>query len=337
MNHKTLKKSRFCSNPSQVTELTDGFAEFVAIVDSGSISEAARRLGLPRASLSRRLAQLEARLGVGLLNRGTRHLALTPAGQELHARAGVLLEQAAAIEEAVRRRDGVPRGLLRISTPPLAAEQLDALCATFLEAHPQVQLEVHTTARHVDLIGEGFDVALRAGVVRDERLIARTLSRGRALAVASPDYLARHGTPERVEELSEHRCILGFSGAARPARRWPLLDGGEVPVDGPLRTDSVRLSLVAALRGRGIALVPRVLAAEALERGALVAVLPERVGLDTTLSVVYANRALMPPRVRAFVDHVIAHAPDPSLGARPGAASAAGPADLAAPPPARPR
>jgi len=294
------------------------FDAFVAIVDAGSISEAARELALPRATLSRQLARLEERLGVRLLNRTTRSLVPTRAGQALYPRAKSVLEGARAAVTAVQRLDDVPRGLLRVASAPLESPTLGALVGSFIRAHPEVEVELRTSTRHIDLAADQIDVALRGGVVRDPSLIARRLLRSEMLAVAAPTYLAERGRPTAPADLSGHLCLRGFVEGARPATAWPLVDGGQIAVDGPFVTNDLMALRGAATIGLGIALLPRPVVAEELESGRLVALLEGVVGIDVSLSLVWLEREFIDPKVRAFVDLAAEWAADGSwrLGSR---------------------
>jgi len=291
-------------------ELLDGLTDFVAIVDAGSVSAAARALDVPRATLSRRLARLEDRLGVRLVHRTTRKLAPSPAGEELYRRAERILTQVREAEQAIRRLDGRPRGRLRVSAMPIGPDsRLTDLFLTFLERHPEVELEVSSTARHVDLIAEGYDCALRGGVVRDQGLVARLIRTSELRVWASEGYRARHGVPRRREDFADHECIRAFDAvSARPVSRWPCLDGGTVPVSGRLVTSEMGLMVRAVVGDQGLALMPEE-ATETLPapvRGRLVAVLPDVVGVRGSVSVVYPEREHLDPKVRAFVDHAVA-------------------------------
>jgi len=282
----------------------EDFDAFVAIVDAGSISEAARELGTPRASLSRQLARLEERLGQRLLHRNTRRMVPTPAGETLYARARGLVDAARAAVDAVRRLDDTPRGPLRVSAPPTHTPGVGTLVAKFIERYPEVKLELVTTTRHVDLAAEQVDVALRAGVVREPSLIARRLLRTDALAVASATYLEQHGPIADVSELSNHPCLRGFEGGTRPAKSWPHLDGGTVPVDGPLVSNDIMALLGAALAGAGIAMLPRQLVQPYLDAGRLVQVLEGELGVHVSIAAVWVERQFLDPKVKAFVDFV---------------------------------
>ncbi|MFT5683338.1 MAG: DNA-binding transcriptional LysR family regulator [Myxococcota bacterium] len=276
-----------------------GFESFVTIVEEGGISQASRKLDVPRPTLSRRLAALEAELGVRLMHRSSRRMVLTAAGEELYRRARRIVVDAREARLAVARLDGVPRGLLRVSIPP--GPQLTDTLSRFLDRYPEVELEVVSTARFVDLVAEGFDVAVRAGTSSDPGLITRTLWTVRRMVFASEGYTAQHGQPQTPADLSEHRCILGFARGEIPHRRWPLLEGGEVAVSGRLTTNNLQLATSECGSGRGLALLP-----EALGRAAgLIPVLPGVIGDRPKLSVVYPSRELLDPKVRAFVDLLV--------------------------------
>lgn len=288
-------------------EAAEGYEVFVSIVDAGSISAAARETDAPRETLSRQLARLEERLGVRLVHRGPRRLVLTPAGETLYTRARPLVVAAREAEAAVQRLDDTPRGLLRVSVPPGGGASFVAeLALPFLDRHPEVRLELLATSRHVDLVAEGIDVALRAGTIRDPNLVARRLWSSQAIAVASPGYLDRRGRPASPADLPAHDCLLGMDGAERGHRAWPLFDGGEVAVSGRMVSNDLGVLLQAALADHGIALLPAPFAVDGLTAGALEQVLPDVLGTATSMAVVYVERALMPAKVRAFVDHVVA-------------------------------
>lgn len=284
----------------------EGFEEFVAIAHHGSVTAAAESLGLPRPTLSRRLARLEERLGVRLLHRTTRKLTLTRQGEHLYARARRVVETAREAEAEVRRLDGVPRGLLRLSIPPgVPALLFGDWLTTFLKLYPEVRLEVVATSAHIDLAAEGFDLAMRRGVIRDQSLIARTIATNRLVAVASPAYLEAHGVPRTLDELTQHDCIVGFKSGTLPDLRWPLQDGGWVEVSGTFMTNQIGLRLAAAIHDHGIAVVVDREAQDALQSGAVVPVLPEIIGRRDDVNLVYLDRDFMDPKVRAFIDFLM--------------------------------
>jgi DNA-binding transcriptional LysR family regulator len=278
---------------------------FARIVQTQSLTRAAAELKLPRATVSRRLQRLEERLGVRLLRRTTRRLALTDAGEVLYRHARVILDAVHDAALSVQGTDAV-RGRLRVSVPPGLPQSFHSLLCDFTERYPDVRMEVHASARHVNLIAEGYDVALRAGVALDSGLVGRTLQRSGLVAVASPDYLARRGTPKSVRELPRHDCLMAFSRGEVPQSQWPLLDGGSVRLDGTLFSNDVFLLTEAARRGRGIALLPTTLTDPLVVAGELVPVLDRVLGAETLLMLVYPERELVLPAVRAFIDVVAA-------------------------------
>lgn len=283
---------------------TSELLAFARAVEARSLSGAAVELGVPRVTVSRRLARLEERLGVRLLRRSTRRLTLTDAGEELYRHARVVLAAVRDADGAVRRSDGAVRGLLRVALPPGPGTWLQTILLRFMSRYPDVRIEAMYGTAHVDLVAAGYDVALRASAELDPGLVARTLGRTRTVAVAAPAYLVRAGTPEDPSEILSHKCIVGFARGERPATHWPLLGGGAVRVEGVVVSNDLPLLLHAALAGLGIALLPENFVDEHLRSGALVQVLADRVGARTLFAVVYPEREFLPPAVRAFVDFV---------------------------------
>src|SRR5258708_9538237 len=184
-------------DPVETSELL----AFARMGEAKSCSGAAAKLGVPRATIGRRLARLEERLGVRLLRRTTRALAVTDAGDAFYRHARIVLDAVEQAEASVRRSDTVVRGTLRIATPPMLDPSFNALVCDFARAYPAVQIHVDASSRYVDLLREGYDVALRAGSALEPGLVARTVARTSAVAVAAPDYLAAHGTPTSVRDL----------------------------------------------------------------------------------------------------------------------------------------
>jgi DNA-binding transcriptional LysR family regulator len=284
-------------------------AAFVQTVDSRSLSRAAAELGIPRATLSRRLARLEERLGARLLRRSTRSLALTEAGEGFNRHARIVLEAVAQAEASVRQVDDAVRGSLRVSVPPLVTPSFRTMICNFMERYPEVRLQVHFTSRIVDLRRDGYDVALRASSAIEPGLIARPLSREPMLAVASPAYLAAHGVPRSRRDLAHHRCLMGFARGELPQSQWTFGSGNTVHIEGVFFSNELDLLCDAAVRGLGIAFLPLMVIHSALESGALVPVLPDTLYAEAMIAVVYPEREFVPPAVRAFVEAVVAWAP----------------------------
>lgn len=279
---------------------------FATTVDARSLSRAAAELGVPRTTIGRRLARLEHRLGVRLLRRTTRSLALSDAGEALYRHARIVLDALAQAESSVRRNDGEIRGDIRVSVPPMPGTGFHALVSEFAAQHPAVRIQVHATTQHVDLNRGGYDIALRASTQLEPGLVARTIGRTPTVAVASPTYLARAGTPKTVADLRKHRCLQMFERGELPQSHWPLAAGGRVHVDGAIASNDIQLIFHAARAGLGIALLPLVIVHEPLVRGELVRVLPRLLEMEVRLAIVYAEREFMPPQVRAFVDAMVA-------------------------------
>lgn len=276
---------------------------FVRVVERKSLSRAAVDLEVPRATLGRRLARLEERLGTRLLRRTTRSMALTDAGEALYRHARVVLDAVSAAEASVRREVGPVRGAVRVSVPPLMSPALADLLTGFARAHPDVQLHVDFSSRHVDLRREGFDVAVRASrMPLEPGLVSRLVRKSQLVGVASPDYLAEHGTPRTVADLRHHRCLLSYTRGEHAETTWPRLSGKPVRVVGSFHTNEVRLLAHAAVEGLGIAVLPDALVRPLLTRGELVPVLPGVLGAEVRASIVFVERELMPPQVRALVD-----------------------------------
>jgi DNA-binding transcriptional LysR family regulator len=288
------------SDPVENSELL----AFSRTVDAKSLSRAAAELGVPRATISRRLARLEERLGTRLLRRTTRSLTLTPAGETFYRHARIVLDAVKSAEASVQRTDAVIAGDLRVSVPPMQDDTFYAMIDAFAKAHPAVRLQVHFSSRHVDLRRDGYDVAIRAGLEIEPGLVARTLGRSQTIAVASPAYLAEHGTPRRRKDLAKHRCLMGFERGELPQMYWPI-GGAKVHVEGVLFSNEIRMLAHAAVSGLGITFVPRMIVEDALASGALVQVMPGALEAEGRIAIVYPERELVPPQVRAFVDMVV--------------------------------
>lgn len=282
---------------------TEGFEEFVATVEHGSVTAAAESLATPRPTVSRRLARLEEHLGVRLLHRSTRRLVLTPEGELLYPKARDIVEASKHALAEVQQLDEVPRGLLRISLPagsPAAvmAEWLD----DFQRRYPELTLEI---ASNIDgqLVAEGFDVAFRRGLLDHPSLYARHLVADWTIAVASPDYLETRGHPTSAADLRDHDCIVALGPGGTPDLQWSAFDDNPVDVQRRWATTDVDLRIALAKRGLGIAIVSAHTAMPELDAGNLVHVLPEVIGRRENVCLVYTERRS--PKVRAFVEFIV--------------------------------
>ena len=285
---------------------------FVRVVDAGSFSAAARQWGRSKAVVSKYVNALEDHLGVQLLRRTTRSLSLTEAGRAYRERCVEVLGEIEALEVSLREGIAAPRGPLRITAPPgFASHYLDVMTTDFIARFPEVTLDLDLTHRMVDLVEENIDVAIRVTDPRDSSLVARRIAPAPILAVASPDYLRRRGTPKKPADLRDHDCIVDTN--FRDQQRWRFRSSGSggktetVSVDGPLRVNHPDAVREMAAAGHGIALVPDFVARDALEAGRLREVLRGTVAFQWSILAVYPRRKYLPARVRAYVDHLLAH------------------------------
>src|SRR5438105_3015226 len=279
---------------------------FARVVDEGSFSRAAERLGVPKSTVSRRLAALEAQLGERLLLRTTRKLTVTDFGLAVLEHAHHVVEDVAAAASLAQNRQLKPSGRLRVTMPTdMANLVLAPLLAQFVFDYPAITLEVDLSARFVDLIGENFDVAIRMGELRDDAsLAARRIAAFTGSLYAAPAYLARRGTPSEPEALMEHDTlrILARAGDAIPwiltrgDARWEGVPPGRATVNSP------ELLMRMALAGAGITVVNDHFASPYLERGELLQVLPDWRSPPVSAWAVFPGRRLMPARTRVFLD-----------------------------------
>lgn len=277
---------------------------FAKVVEGGSFTAAARALEMPKSTVSRKVAELEARLGARLLQRTTRTLQLTEAGRAYYGHAARVMDELEAAEAAVHELTASPRGRLRV-TVPLNFAQLGPIFARFLVRYPEVELEVVCADRVVDLVEEGFDVAIRAGALADSRLIARSLSVMRSFVVASPTYLAQHGAPAQPEALARAAGLMFGSGTGRTG--WVLERSGRAVTVRPqprLVVNDFELLREATLCGIGVALLPAIRCGTEIERGTLIRLLPEWSSPATPVHAVYPSARQIPPKLRAFLDHL---------------------------------
>ena len=281
---------------------------FTKVVETKSFTGAAEQLGLPKSTVSRKLAQLEERLGVRLVQRTTRKLALTDIGEAYYARCSRIVADVAAAEQLVTDMQQTPRGRVRVTAPiDLSTMYLGSIVSEFLAMHPDVFVELEATDRIVDLIEEGFDLAVRFGPMPESTLIARKLCTIGSILVASPDYLARRGTPTNVEQLDEHDRLL-FTPSPR-TQSWPLVDGDDHPhyeFARPAKFASNNIGAVhgAVVAGGGISLMAEFMVACDVRSGKLVHLLPEWRGRDVDVHAVYPARQNLPPRLSLFLEYL---------------------------------
>ncbi len=280
----------------------------VHVVRAGSFRSAAGALGMPKTTVSRKISELEGQLGAQLLQRTTRSLSLTAAGAAFVAEVEDALVHLEAAEAAVGELQHEPRGLLRVTTTvPIGERFLAPIVADFLAAYPTLEVMVHLTDRPVDLVAERFDVALRTGLLPDSDLVARLVGTSAYRVVASPTYLARHGTPQHPTDLSAHACVRFAKVGAAVGTTWPFGKGKravQVAVHGRLVSDDFTVLLTAAEHGVGIARLPTVVAHESIRAGRLVTLLDAHAPPPTQLHLITVNTRRPPTRTRVFLDFV---------------------------------
>jgi DNA-binding transcriptional LysR family regulator len=281
---------------------------FAKVVEHGGFMAASRIIGVPKSRLSRRIAELEERLGVRLLQRTTRRLSLTEVGSHFYLHCQAVLTEADAAEETIARARAEPRGLVRISCPELLAKTLLApILPRFLAAHPLVRIQLEATNRRVDLIEEGIDIAIRVrNMIEDSaNQVARTIGIGRMVLVASPRLLAQFGTPTQPHQLVRYPCLTMSRADGRG--QWALLDGdgheNTVQIDSPrLMTDDLVVLAEAAQQGLGIAMLPRLVCQKAIDSGLLLVLLPDYQTPWGIMHLVFPSRRGLVPAVRQLID-----------------------------------
>lgn len=280
---------------------------FVQVFDAGGFSAAARQHGRSKALLSKYVTDLEDYLGVRLMNRTTRKLSLTEAGEAYYREASQLLQQLDDLDASISDQTTAPRGLLRVSAPRNFGERtLAPAIFAYMIKYPAVSLDLRLEDRYVDLVDEGVDVALRISTLQDSSLIARKIADMRLVIAASPDFLRKHGVPESAEALRTLPCVVdtNLQGQAN----WRFVEAGRtvsVHVSGPVRVNSPLAAMDAAIAGLGFAALPSYLADPAIAQGKLMAVLQNSVPDGQTLQAVYPHRRHLAGKVRALIDHLV--------------------------------
>ena len=283
---------------------TDAIAVFIAVADHGSFAAAARRLGRSPASVTRAVADLESRLGVRLLTRTTRAVSTTEAGQRFLGGAKRVLADLDEIERAAAGQGTAPRGELRLTAPILFGRlHVLPIVTEFLDRFPEVQAALALVDRPVDLVEEGLDVAVRIGALGESSAVATRVGALRRIAVASPDYLARRGTPQRPADLTDHD-VVAFSGIAG-VEHWVFREAAgdvNVAIRPRLVVSTAEAAIDAARAGFGLTRVLSYQAAEDVARGSLLRVLPGYEGDEVPIHLVYPGGRHPPPKLRAFLD-----------------------------------
>ena len=281
---------------------------FIDVVEAEGFSAAARKIGRSKALLSKYVRELEDELGALLLNRTTRQFSLTEAGHTYYKRASEIVREVDSLADAVRESSGDVRGRIKLSAPRTFADApIGQSLIDFAKEHPDIVLEIDLDDRFVDLVEEGFDLAIRITRLESSSLIARRLAPFSLQVCGSPELIARHGRPTRPQDLAHVPCIVDTNG--RWLSNWPFIgDNSElvsVSVSGPMEVNSPLASRAAAISGLGFTILPDFIAAPAIEKGKLVPVLADRMPKGGGIYAVYPHRRYLPAKVRVFVDFLV--------------------------------
>ena len=279
---------------------------FVRAADTGSFTAAALSLDMSPQMVGKYVASLEQRLGTRLLQRTTRRQSLTEAGRLFHAEAKRILDEVEAADACILALGERPRGTLRVTAPTtLGACRLAPALCDYLHAYPEVSIDLTLSDRVADMVEEGYDVAIRIGALPDSSMIARSLAPYEFIACASPDYLARRGTPRVPADLAGHECLRYASLSHSPANTWHLTRGDEgqaIEMSGRVRINDGRALIAATLAGCGIMFGPKVALDDDIGAGRLVRVLPDHDGPSRPVTLLYPADRRPSPKVRSFVD-----------------------------------
>lgn len=280
---------------------------FARVVEHGGFAAASRAIGVPKSRLSRKIAELEARLGVTLIHRSTRHFSVTEAGRLYYRHCAAMIAEAEAAEDAIAITRSEPQGTIRVSCPVLIVEKILApFIAGFMMRYPKVRVRLESSNRRVDVIEEGFDMAIRVREppLEDSGLVLRQLGTHRGALVASGDFIARHGRPASPEELSRFDTISPTSRTGEHVFTLTGPDGQtqRIAHDPRLVTDDLEALRQAALAGAGLAALPRLLVSEDIEAGRLEVLLPDQELPAGLAHVVFPSRRGLIPAVRLFID-----------------------------------
>ncbi len=289
---------------------------FAKVVEAKSFSEAARALSTSKSLVSKQVSNLEAALGVRLLNRTTRRMSLTEIGTAYYEHCARIAHEIEAAGQTVTQLQVEPRGVLRITSPVIFASlHLAPALRTFLQLHEQVEVELNATDRIIDIVDEGYDLAIRITDHPTPTMVARRIAPVRWVTCASPEYLERYGTPATPQDLQHHQCLV-YQGAQAMRSGWRYRVGGKevnLHVPGRCRVNTSEVLLQMALDGMGIVLFPTYILGPLLKNGRLTQILPDSVANpDMSLYATFLPNRYLQPKVRAFIDHLLNHfGPEP--------------------------
>jgi len=285
---------------------------FVNVVESGSFTAASDRMELSRAAASKYVSQLEKSIGARLLNRTTRHISTTESGRIYFERCKEILHNLQEADEMISGLSGKPQGTLRISAPSVfAPRHLTPLVSEFTKLYPNVNINIMVSDRHVDLVDEGYDVAIRVSNLENSDLIARHITRCRHVLVASPGYLKKAPPLNHPSNLKHHSCILySYSEGAK----WPLTKNGNdytTKIKPVMVSNNPEVLLQATISDMGVTLMPTFVASDAINRGQLQVVLQDYQSLELQIYAIYTSRQYLPAKIKVFIDFIKERISDP--------------------------
>jgi len=279
---------------------------FRRVAEKGNFSEVARELEISQPTVSKHVAALENRLNVKLLNRSTRSLSLTDVGKHYYDRCVYILDELQETESTLRSQQSQPKGTLRINTPVTFGElEIAPLLWDFLEKYPELNIDLITDDRYVDLVKEGVDMAIRVGPMDDSSLVARKIGDSPRFAVASTDYLTDNGEPSSLQELKKHNCIVYMLLTTLNEWHFTGPNGKEsVRVHGRFSVNNPRIMRQAVLAGQGIAITPQWLIGDDISAGNVKVILSDYVPTPLDIHAVYPDRRLVPAKVSCFIEYL---------------------------------
>jgi DNA-binding transcriptional LysR family regulator len=289
------------------TDVLDGMAVFVGVINAGSFTAAARALGHSTSYVSKEITRLEKRLGSRLLNRTTRTISLTDTGRAFYERTSQIVSDAENAERSINQLQEKPNGLLRINAPgSFGTNYLLNVLPQFMHLYPEVKLEVEFNDRLIDVVAEGYDVVIRVEDIKESNLVARKFTSSKGVVVASPDYLKRKGYPKQAEDLLQHDCIA-YSLLPAPTQ-WSFYKDGirtNITIDPRAMCNSSMIEVAMAVNGIGITRLPLFTCEKEVASGELEVILEDYDQMKFDVYAVYPHRQYLTAKVRAFVDFVV--------------------------------
>lgn len=291
------------------TQLLDGMVTFKQVADSGSFTQAAILLNHSKSYISGEINKLENRLGVRLLHRTTRKISLTAAGEIYYRQCQNIINDALQVERQLSGQQLSPKGNLRVSCPvSFALAKIRPILGEYMDLYPQVIVELELNDQLVDVVADGYDLALRAsGQLPDSSLVSRKLTSVDIVTIAAPSYLERWGTPQTPDELVHHRTINFRSTVNQNVWQYQENSGQQttVKVDSHFITNSAEMELALCIAGQGIARVPKLVISDEVKKGSLVLLFDDLLPVTVDIFLIYPNRKYMPSKVRSFIDFLV--------------------------------